>query len=164
MGTDITPELNDYRNGNIYAKIYNTKNMYDSTYSVNMPKDAIISQAREYSGVMQCGGKAYLKFYDSCSYRGNDGSRTDDLEKQSKSDATLDNTSYTYQKIESFMPNEFTSDAVHPTYFFSVDIKDIDLDENKNDSQDLSELKKRLKLNIKNAIRDIARNVSPAQT
>jgi len=152
----------DYDNGNLYCDIMHAKNMYDSTYSMNMPfADALVS-CRNYTEVGKCGDKLYLKFDDNISYVGTDGSAP----------SKTVSTRYSYPKIEYMNKVVTKTTNRHKSYFFSVNVSDLNLEYDLSAAADAESkgyknaerVKKYIKHDIKTAIRDIARNVCPVQS
>ena len=53
-----------YVDGNVYCTMYSGKNQYGATYSTEMDGENSLSVQRRYGGIMSCGDKIYLKYYD----------------------------------------------------------------------------------------------------
>jgi len=152
----------EYDNGNLYCDVTHTKNMYDSTYSMNMPSADMIVSCRNYTEIGKCGDKLYLKFDDNVSYVGEDGATP----------SRVVSPRYSYPKIEYMNKIVTKTTNRHKSYFFSVNVKDLNLDYDESAAlsaesegrKTAERVKKYIKHDIKTAIRDIARNVCPAQS
>lgn len=64
--------------------------------------------------------------------------------------------------MESFNPVDLNGGSNHKTPFFSVNIQDISLDDER--TQENADVLERIKSDIEQAVREIARNVTPANT
>jgi len=161
------------------------KNLYDSQYSMNMPTRQQLSSARTYCGINTCAGQAYVKYWDDVNYN-TTSAESDYLRSyQTESADSYDNSKYSdvkpYQKIEYLYPNDYSSDAKHKSNVFSIEILstgigqmedeqsaiagDPDADEkDRETAEDRLQKLQVLKRDITAAVRDIVRNVTPANT
>ena len=149
-----------YGNDNLYAGIFSTKSAYDSSYSMSMPSDSVLSGCREYSEVNSCAGRPYLKFDDCVTY----------AERAGQVVKTVPSVR-SYPKIESLNPVASRSAKAHKSCFFSVNILDSEMAGLKYDSssvkpgvKDFNKLKMQIRHDITEAVRQIVRNVCPVQT
>ena len=172
-----------YSAGEIYyRRMLTTKSLYDSQYSTRMDSVSCVQRARTYCGVGTCAGKPYLKYWDGDEYtapftdpaggvavlpteRGNAVSRGTGLRP--------------YQKIEYMYPTDHMQAARHKSNVFSVEILATGISDAEKkaeaalgsaSSEERQEaalrLEKlgRLKRDIEAAVKEIARNVTPANT
>lgn len=103
------------------------KNMYGSTYSMDMESLKGLLNCREYIGIGKSAGQPYLTYYDSRDYVRNSeptiGDYTADVALSASS-----RESYPYQKVETFHPISFTDSTLHKPTMFSVRLNDTGLD------------------------------------
>lgn len=146
----------DFGYGNVYCTIHPTKNMYNSTYSMEMDSSHLMN-ARSYAEVNTCRGQAYLKYYDNVSL----------------SSGIISDSAQPYPKIEYIYPLVIKNGGHHKSYFFSIDIQKLDLgDPATKDGKLLpvrmmneqQKLRNVIKRDITNAIREIAHVACPVQT
>lgn len=144
----------DYDNGNIYCDILNTKNMYDSQYSMNMDSEGNLRKCRDYQEINRCGDMIYLKY--------------DDVQNYNMDNGEISTLNHTYPKIETRYKIVNRTSNNHKTYFFSVNINDLDLNSGdisaSDDSKSTEELKRNMSRDIKSAVKDIISHVCPVQT
>lgn len=166
----------DYEMGNMYGYFYTTKNMYNSTYSMEMSTMMKLGDCRKYVQISKCGNVPYLKYYDSVDYL-----RDSDPPLDPSPSATTDVSYYTkdrlkvpYQKVETFSPITYNSQTKHKPTMFSVRLNDTGLDEkydkyeyqrsSAEEAEKAIAIRKNIRQDITNTIREIAKNVCPAQT
>ena len=154
-------EYSNYENGDIYGNTFRTtKNTLNSLYSMEMTDSNNIKNCREYCGIGMCGEFVFLKFYDNVDYTCNSdpGSR----DKQMNSNET--GKRYPYQKIEIISQfNNSVAKAKHKANIFSVVLKNTKLN-TKTGDESLNALKNKIMKDITNSIKDITRNLCPANT
>ena len=148
----------DYEAGDIYGDAVFTKSSYDGQYSTDMPLSTRIENAREYCGIGECCGTVYLKYFDRNGY--DETSRYDDGEIN-RVQTQKSSKGYPYQKIETFeYMNRFGHQALHKSNLFSIQVNGLEL----SAAADNSRLTQQLKLNIKNTISRIVKDVCPVNT
>ncbi len=150
----------DYDNGNIYAQLFNTKTMYNSIYKMQMSSDMSLQNCRDYIEVNSCAGDTYLKYNDNVNYTID--STGNIVKNKSKK--------VSYPKIESINQVVSKTNALHKSYFFSINLQDIgdEIEYNEENAKSIQKntdkLKKEIKHDIEQAIRQIVDNVCPVQT
>lgn len=157
-----------YDVGDIYAQqIDIAKNAYNSLYSMDISaaSDGIpcANRCRDYRGVFTDGQYVYLKYYDNANYsqlssRVNDGI-VDQYMVKSKTSA------YPFQKIETYIPNNFETRCKHKSNLFSINIRNKKIEDLKQfDDPECEKIYEQIHTEIKNAIRTIADNICPVNT
>lgn len=158
----------DYDNGNLYADMYIGKNYMNSLYSTEMSSINSLNNCRDYIDIIECGGKIFLKYYDNANYTSEDAdmhSQLADLSVLQDMRTVKSPVKYPYQKIETFCPTKFKTNSRHKSFFFSVNIDDVDTYvDSENDSEQFKTNMEFLRHDITTAIKDIAQNVTPVQT
>ena len=146
----------DYDNGNVYADIIASKSMYNSTYSMQMPTSSDLANCRQYEEINTCAGSPYLKYNDNISC--------------SIGSASAVGQKYEYPKIESLQLVESRDQKLHKSYFFSVNIADLKLDDiaEKHIAMEkrerLNAIRHNIKHDIAEAVKTIVAHTCPAQT
>ena len=143
-----------YQSGNVYGDTYTMKNMYDATYSMNMPDSGRLVRAREYDGMCVNGGSLFFKYRDDVSYeRAGQGWRKSVPDERA------------FQKVERFQPvkSQDLKKSKHSSNYFSVNLKGLKLGDPQPDS-DLEARAEAIRSDIRNAVRKIATALSPANT
>lgn len=148
----------NYKHGDIYGDIRQTKNLYDPLYSMNMPNCNTITKCRSYCGIGICGNKLYLKYYDNIEYKKLNEHKSDDVTEVNMYKQDL--IKYPYQKIEIIdILNNAVLNAKHKTNYFSIEIKKTGLVSNNQDT-----IKNKIKKDIQNQLRDLIQKVCPVDT
>lgn len=167
MQTPVSNIKTEYRNGNIYCDVYNTKNMYNAEYVMDMDSNASLRNCRDYTGIFECGGQIYLKYIDNVNY---DATYIPDGEISSLGKTTTisvkeSSGGYSYPKIETFNPITTGVSNKHKSYFFSVNLVDMaELETRQTDNLSVATYKEKLKFDITSSIKEIVKNVCPANT
>lgn len=159
---------NDYEAGDILGDVVQTKNQYDSTYSINMPEISCIDNTRDYIDINVCGNQPYLKYYDNVNY--NTGlqlstqvvtTNYDAIQPVIVAESNNDNyKKYPFQKIETLdYINRFRNANKHKSPLYSLKI-------NKTGISYISDLdaRERIRKEITNNIRQITKKICPVQT
>ena len=175
----------EYDDGVAYfRRLMTTKSAFNSLYSMQMSAANEIDHCRDYVEINVCGGKPYLKYYDNLKYVGDRDSESVeeaqalvDLETQKSNTEDGLTTSFEkkpFQKIEYIYPIDYKSSARHKSNLYSIVVSDTGIEQMQNmvdtqnqdnaDVQSAASALKRLKFEITTAIRDIARDVAPANT
>lgn len=173
-------QTTDYAQGNVYGYINTTKNMYNATYSMDVTGLSSIHNCRHYVEISKCGTSPYLKYYDAVEYRSKNILFTNQIMPGNYKNVYLstnfdENTSLLpYQKIETYYPISFDPYKRHKSTLFSVRLKGTSLDEANDqyvcdhapadDVDRIVTIRKNLRRDITNTIREIAKNVCPVQT
>lgn len=166
---DIDQNKNNtnYFNGDIFGNGFLCKNMYNSTYSTEMPSEYQIKNCRQYCGIQPvCGNSLVLKYYDNVNYQlaNTDGNQYNAISSQS---------AYPYQKVEYFIPNKFSVEAKHKSNLFSIKLEktgldDLSMEQNKLDDPNKEKLRKayaeRIKRDIANGVKSLVDSIAPANT
>lgn len=165
-----------------YRRMHTAKSAYDPLYSMRLSSVDSIERWRDYCGFGVAGGKPYLKFYDRLAYYSTTPSvsaisgdvlNIATISSNAETGSRFDSRTVPYQKIEMIYPSDYTADAKHKSNLFSVTILDTgigELDQRikdkeiKDDSGNIRRAVDRLKMDITNAVFEIAQNVSPANT
>lgn len=161
-----------YELGDIYAQQLDiAKNVYDSLYSMNIsasPDGTIhANKCRQYCGVMTDGQNVYLKYYDNRNYvpvSSNGGSIPRYAMGQSG------DVKYPFQKVETYIPNNFEMRCKHKSNLFSINIKNKRIEElldetiPEGEKAECEELYRQIHKEIKNSIKTIADNICPVNT
>lgn len=162
-----------YGNGNVYADLFHAKNAYDATYQMDVPNELSVRNCREYLDVYECGGKIYLKYYDRANYSvaASTNKTAYQLSAVEGRKAEQQERGWPYQKIETFFPIGSRTGNRHKSLFFSINIADVyvegDDDASVGESDltaDERKLLNDIKFDITASIKEIARNVCPANT
>jgi hypothetical protein len=114
-----------YDVGDIYAQQIDIgKNAYDPLYSMDIEDSSMegttARKCREYKGVFTDGQNVFLKFYDNINYF-NISSYVDNgiakirMNQEPKKE-------YPFQKIETYLPNNFETRCKHKSNLFSISI------------------------------------------
>lgn len=161
----VNSEYQDFENGDIHSDIFQTKNVYDSYYSMNMISNHYtIDNCRNYCGIGKFDNTIYLKYYDNVQYKGSwVSNKTDPFDGTITTYNTNENKMNSkdkFQKIETITSvNRFRSSVKHKSNLFSIDISNTNIDINNNDSY-----VKKIKQDIKNNIREICKKITPVNT
>lgn len=176
-------DVASYDDGVVYAqKMMPTKSTLNPQYTTEMSAQTDLLNCRTYTEIKSVGGKPYLKFYDDVNYTvvGTVESTSALQNVQTKtvnSQTGLANDTLTkpYQKIEFVYPVDYKTNAKHKSNLFNVELSgtwiETELERarqgaEQNIARD-SEKKQKLeqiKFDIESAIKEIAKNVSPANT
>lgn len=166
----------DYEMGNVYGYFYTTKNMYNSTYSMDMSSMMKLGNCRQYLQIEKCANVPYLKYYDNMDYLRD---KPVDLELTSRTVTdvkyyTKDRNKVPYQKIETFCPITYNSQTLHKPTMFSVKLNSTGLDPANDQyakleaseevADEVIKIRNNIRQDITNTIREIAKNVCPAHT
>jgi hypothetical protein len=117
----VDDEYIDVEEGDFETNVFQTKNAYDSSYSMNMETDTKIRDCREYCGIGNDGNRPYLKYYDNKDYEGMFNSESNQISTYSMTQITEKH--YPFQKIESIISiNRFKNDVNHKSNLYSIDI------------------------------------------
>lgn len=142
--------------GDVLAQnIFPCKNAYDSQYSMNMSSDNSLLKCREYCGINYDSDIVYMKYYDNIDYH----NRLSDAVEEKEMDIVAHNGNsdlYPYQKIECMNSLRFSKSSKHKSNLFSVRFNNSNLIDENNDEV------VKVQKEIKNAIREIVKNVCPA--
>lgn len=183
-------DIANYDDGLVYAaKMMPTKTTLNAQYTTEMLSENEIANCRTYVEIKSVGGQPYLKYYDDTNYI-NQNSQTainKNLENiklnavNSRTGSTDIESIRPFQKIEFIHPVSYKNTANHKSNLFSVALSgtniqsELDwanqiLGDQLSNPQMIStaETKKQklemIKFDIKSAIREIAKNVAPANT
>ncbi len=159
-----------YGNGDIYGSIALAKNMYNSTYSMEMPTNLALHRCRSYCGIQNTQDRILLKYYDNTYYSFNRNEK--DSDNVVKTERHIHNISkdgtilYPYQKVEYFQPNKMASYTKHKSNLFSIKIYDSGLDDSTvNDAKAVDKnIAEQVKRDIFNGIRALTESIAPANT
>lgn len=176
----------DYDSGEIYyRRMMTAKSLYGSQYSMEMPSEWKLSSARTYCGIGTCAGRTYLKYWDDVDYNVVSTDRDYLTECTAESANSYDGSQYSdmkpYQKIEYLYPTDYSSSAKHKSNMFSIEIlstgigsmeerelavlEDLDAtDADRSAAADALRKLDILKRDITAAVREIVRNITPANT
>jgi len=130
---------------------------------MDMPDGNTLTNSRQYCGIGTCADKMYLKYYDNVEYTSL-CSLYD--ENNIISNYVMDGKQkkYSYQKIETVESiNRFKSNIKHKSNLYSVALRNTGLNTQYEDSKTNEKIEK-LKNDIKNNIRDIAKKMCPVET
>lgn len=156
-------DYNDFENGDIQTEIFQAKSTYDSLYSMNMPESDYLSCTRQYCGVGQCGDELYFKYYDNVDYEFGQR-RHDDNNDIETIDVKRIQRKYSYQKLETIRSiNRFKSNIRHKSNVYSISIRNTGLNTDYID-KGINDKVAKLKTDIKNNIREIAKQICPVNT
>jgi hypothetical protein len=157
---------NDYSAGDILGDIFICKNEFDYSYSMDMPDSDTLSVSRKYLGLGTCGDRIYLKFIDNVDYSTSevDDNSAEIINKQMYDSSKTRN--YPFQKVESLDSiNRFKSATAHKSNMYSLKIKNTGIESLNDDSNPkLKALYNKIKMDMDNSIRDIAKKVCPVNT
>ena len=150
-----------YDNGDIFGFFMVGKNMYDAQYSMKMDTASHMSNCRTYVGVQDANNGLVLKYYDNVDYDIQDYATGKSIASQSSS-----NTLYPYQKVEMFKPTNFGFATRHKSNVFSLKVSNTGLDDESiaNYDNEQAEIAKKIKKDIANSIRALAKSIVPANT
>lgn len=179
----------DYDDGVVYAhRMMPTKSTLNPQYSTEMSSSTELFNCRTYTEVKSIGGRPYLKYYDDVNYEAVvEPTSTSALQTipvksvNSQTKSSNDTLTKPYQKIEFLFPIDYKTKAKHKSNLFTVELSGTgieteyqnviqSLEEQANDAQAVENLliKKSkldmLKFDIESAIKEIAKNVTPANT
>ncbi len=168
----------DYDLGEImFYRMHTCKNAFNSLYTMEMSEFNEIDNCRTYQQVNTFAGQPYLKYYDDITYKGiSEKENSDGLidinlqEYNSVTDSTSDRSTKPFQKIELLCPTDYTNNAKHKANIFTVNILSTGIEEvedeisEKDGTEQLKMKISQLKTDIHSAIKEIARNICPANT
>lgn len=177
-----------------FNNLYIGKNAYNSQYSMQMSSTMKLENCRTYVGVGSCAGIPYLKYYDDVSYEVLSSQLDDlklsamklshlkTRKLNSVTGSPNDTITKPFQKIEYVNLVQYNEAIKHKSNLFSVELSgtgiQTEYEKVTSDIQsallggktpELSAYQKKkklenLKFDIENAIKDIAKNVAPANT
>lgn len=156
----LNNEFNDFDNGDVHADIFQTKNAYNGYYSMDMDSISSINNCREYCGIGKYCNNLYLKYYDNINYK---GIFNNEEEQISAFNMKKIPQKYSFQKIESIATiNRFRNNIKHKSNIYSIEIRDTGVNSviNNDEIEDI----KKIKMDIKNNIREICKKITPANT
>ena len=164
-----------YEVGDIYAQqIDSGKNAYDALYSMDVNHSDMngttTDNCREYRGVFTDGQHVFLKYYDNASYYQISAQNKNDIQRIAMHQR--EEKKYPFQKIETYLPNNFETRCKHKSNLFSIKISNkniedlVNLDENvgRDEKEQGKVLYDQIHKEIKNAIGKIAENICPVNT
>lgn len=172
----------EYDKGDIYGYPVVTKAFHNSLYTTDMSGQSDLRNCRQYVGIGLTRGygsqrRPYLKYYDVVDYSGTVGSTRYSEQIEDVHLSSNSSIHYPYQKIEYYYPSVFSSKSKHKSTLFSVRIDNCDIDseiEKFETGGELHEtaqypdrvvgLLKKIKSDIKAGVREIVKNVAPANT
>jgi len=178
---------NKYDIGIVQGDLLVGKNAYDALYTTNISAVHDWHHTRDYVGIGSRGGKIYMKFYDDVEYdvvspesvttKGLDdylstGIKTDlstkVMEKINKEDEERfpeeEDRLRSYQKVEVLdVINRFITETKHKANLYNVNINGLKTIIDKTTDENREEVEK-LKLDIKNSIRNVLSKLVPAHT
>lgn len=185
----VASDVATYDDGVVYAhRMLPTKNTLNPEYSTEMSSATEIMNCRTYTEIKCVGGRPYLKYYDDINYVAS--TKPDEVSSlqrltmntvNSQSGMANDTLTKPYQKIEFIYPIDYKTTAKHKSNLFTVELSGTGIEtEYQNVVESIAEqtgntdavtrlLEKKnkldmLKFDIESAIKEIARNVSPANT
>lgn len=177
-----------------FSNLFIGKNAYNPQYSMQMNSQLKLENCRTYIGIGSCGGIPFLKYYDDTSYEvissqlDNSKFQSDALSClktrriNSVTESANDTVTKPFQKVEFIHPIQYTEATKHKSNLFSVALSGTGIETEYENTKDtinqilmsggtppLSAYQKKkrlenLKFDIENAIKDIAKNVVPANT
>lgn len=178
-----------YEDGVVYAqRIMPTKSTLNSCYSTEMSSQTEIANCRTYVEIKSVGGRPYLKYYDDTTYVASTApTQTSSLqtipmkEVNSQSRSPNDKSTVPHQKIEFVYPVDYKTSAKHKSNLFTVELSGTGIEteyqnvveslaQQADDSKKVEDLLNKknkldmLKFDIESAIKEIAKNISPANT
>jgi hypothetical protein len=167
LAVDQTDYDSVYDTGDIYAQqIDMAKNSYNSLYSMQVSANEygkLGILCREYCGINTDGNEIYLKYFDNAVY--SQVSSESGVPEKIRMETDEGGKKYPFQKIESFIPNNFQTACKHKSNLFSINV------ENKmvNGLKDVADengtvLYDTVYAEVKNAIKTIAENICPVNT
>lgn len=178
-------DVADYDDGLVYAhRLMPTKSTLNPQYTTEMSSQTSLLNCRTYAEIKSVGGKPYLKYYDDVNYIAvGDIASTSALQdvyvKAANSQSGLDGDRMTkpYQKIEFVYPVDYKVNAKHKSNLFNVELSGTsiatEMQKVKNEIEASGETAERqktldaleqIKFDIQSAIKEIAKNVTPANT
>ena len=170
-------DVASYDDGVVYAqRMMPTKSTLNPQYTTEMSAQTSLLNCRTYAEIKSVGGRPYLKYYDDVNYLAVESiSETSALQDvymrpvNSQTGSSNDNLTKPYQKIEFVYPVDYKTNAKHKTNVFNVELSGTSIDTEMQKAEALDDQKKkdalwRIKFDIQSAIREIAKNVSPANT
>lgn len=160
-------QYNDHNNAILRSKIYVGKNAYDAEYSMNMPSQTELDNAREYIGIGNCAGIKTYKYYDETSYDGKiqDDGKTIKMDQTPNMIGEDGLEKHSYQNIEYHeSSNRYVNNSYHPSNMYSIKIEGLKFPENKAQSEEVKNKEIQVKEEIANSIRAIAKHLQPAHT
>ena len=185
----VASDVAEYDDGVIYAhRMLPTKNTLNPEYSTEMSSSAEILNCRTYTEIKTVSGRPYLKYYDDVNYvassKPSEISTLQNLAMKainSQTGIADDHLTKPYQKIEFMYPVDYKTVAKHKSNLFTVELSGTGIEteyqnivesiakqaDDENAMTELLEKKNKLdmlKFDIESAIKEIAKNVSPANT
>lgn len=176
-------DVASYDDGVVYAhRMMPTKSTLNPQYTTEMSAQTDLLNCRTYTEIKSVGGRPYLKFYDDVNYTvvgsiESTSSLQNVLTKpvNSRSGSANDTLTKPYQKIEFIYPVDYKTNAKHKSNMFNVELSGTQIETelekaNSDVEQDIAESTKKkqkleqIKFDIESAIKEIAKNVSPANT
>ena len=169
-------DIADYDDGVVYAyRMMPTKSTLNPQYTTEMSSQSGLLNCRTYAEVKSVAGKPYLKYYDDTNYQAVGAiASTSALQEVTvkavnSQTGVADAFTKPYQKIEFIHPVDFRSNAKHKSNLFNVELSGtgIETEYAKADEagrKETCEKLKKIKFDIVSAIKEIAKNVSPANT
>lgn len=183
-------DIASYDDGIVYAtKMMPTKTTLNAQYTTEMLSQNEIANCRTYVEIKSVGGQPYLKYYDDTNYINQNGQivTNKNLETirlnavNSKTESSSNESIRPFQKIEFIHPVSYKTNANHKSNLFSIALSGTgiqsELDSanqtltgqiSNSQTTSVAETKKQkleiIKFDIKSAIREIAKNVAPANT
>ena len=138
---------------------------------MDVPDALSVRNCREYLDAYECGGKLYLKYYDRADYSVAKSTNTTayQLSAAEGRRAEQQERGWPYQKIETFFPIGSRTGNRHKSLFFSINIADVYVEgDDEEAGSDLTAEERKLlndiKFDITASIKEIAKNVCPANT
>lgn len=177
-----------------FQNLFIGKNAYNSQYSMQMSSMMKLENCRTYVGIGSCAGTPFLKYYDDSSYEVLSSQLEDPMlsaktlsglatrKVNSVTGTPNDTITKPFQKIEFVHPVQYNEATKHKSNLFSVQLSGTGIETEYEKTKDsinqtlargevppLSAYQKKkklenLKFDIENAIKDIAKNVAPANT
>lgn len=165
-----------YDDGCIAANNFRTKNQYDTSYSMNVSVSSDTSSiwlknCRKYVDINEMGGYVYLKYYDNIdysnsgkyiesAYNGFNINNQDYISCFNLSTSLSNVVNHNYQHIEVIKSmNRFSGKSAKKSNLYSLRITSPMIQAIPSE-----EVKKNIKQEIMNAVREITKNICPANT
>lgn len=152
--------FNNFEYGDMFADFFTCKNMLNSDYSMDMPEQTKLTNTRKYIELGSSTNGVYLKYFDDIEYNGNIFGNTISMDNGEKIEKN-----YNFQNIEMIKSiNRFEINTKHKSNVYSVKIKNINVDTLNTSNKYIKSIAEKIKLDIRNNIRDITKNVCPVNT